>query len=137
MRVGESMADALASQDIERIRRAIDTTSERVRGEGTEARLAFAESLLPLLRQFRPKVPSIAHVIVIRDGAPPADTEGFLYVATNLGIQVFDPPGRVMAILTPPFLNASSVAFGGPNRDTLFVTAGDKVFKRAMKHHGY
>ncbi len=62
------------------------------------------------------------------------DSEGFLYVATNLGIQVFDPPGRVMAILGPP--QAGSVVFGGPRRDILYVTAGDKVFRRAMKHAG-
>ena len=30
------------------------------------------------------------------------DSEDFFYVATNLGIQVFDPAGRVMAILQPP-----------------------------------
>ena len=30
------------------------------------------------------------------------DTDGFLYVTTRMGIQVFDPPGRVMAILSKP-----------------------------------
>ncbi|MGA2269369.1 MAG: hypothetical protein ABSH44_12940 [Bryobacteraceae bacterium] len=30
----------------------------------------------------------------------------------------------------------SDLVFGGPNRDTLYVTAGDKVFKRPMKRHG-
>ena len=65
------------------------------------------------------------------------DSEDFLYVATNLGIQVFDPAGRVMAILQPPQAGSlSSLAFGGPHRDILYVTAGDKVFKRAMKHSG-
>jgi hypothetical protein len=28
------------------------------------------------------------------------------------------------------------VVFGGPNRDILYTTAGDKVFRRAMKHAG-
>ena len=65
------------------------------------------------------------------------DSEDFLYVATNLGIQVFDPAGRVMAILQPPRAGSlSSLVFGGPNRDILYVTAGNKVFKRAMKHAG-
>jgi gluconolactonase len=67
-------------------------------------------------------------------GGMALDSEGFLYVATNLGIQVFDPPGRVMAILGPP--QARSVVFGGPNRDILYTTTGDKVFRRAMKHAG-
>ena len=61
------------------------------------------------------------------------DSEDFLYVATTLGIQVFDPPGRVMAILQPPQSGGlSSLVFGGPQRDILYVTSGDKVFKRAM-----
>jgi enterochelin esterase-like enzyme len=60
------------------------------------------------------------------------DSEDFLYVATNMGIQVFDPAGRVMAILTPPTSSPlTSVAIGG---DILYVTAGDKIFRRAMKH---
>jgi sugar lactone lactonase YvrE/predicted alpha/beta superfamily hydrolase len=66
-------------------------------------------------------------------GGMAIDSEGFLYVATNLGIQVFDPQGRVMAILQPPQPRVSSLAFGGPKRDILYVTAGDKVFRRSMR----
>jgi sugar lactone lactonase YvrE len=65
------------------------------------------------------------------------DTDGFLYVATRMGIQVFDPPGRVMAIINPPLSGkVSSIAFGGPNRDILFATVSGKVFKRPMRHRG-
>ena len=65
------------------------------------------------------------------------DTDGFLYVTTSMGIQVFDPPGRVMAILNKPQSGSiSNIVFGGPNRDTLYATAGDKVFKRPMKRKG-
>lgn len=65
------------------------------------------------------------------------DTDGFLYVATRMGIQVFDPPGRVMAILNPPQrASVSSIAFGGPNRDVLYATSDGKVFKRPMRHKG-
>jgi predicted alpha/beta superfamily hydrolase/sugar lactone lactonase YvrE len=65
------------------------------------------------------------------------DTEGFLYVATHMGVQVFDPPGRVMAILNPPQPGAlSGLAFGGPNRDVLYVTSGGKLFQRPMRHKG-
>ena len=67
-------------------------------------------------------------------GGMAMDAEGFLYVATNMGVQVFDPPGRVMGILTPPQANlASSVAFGGAKHEILYVTVGDKVFRRAMR----
>lgn len=65
------------------------------------------------------------------------DTEGWLYVTTKLGIQVFDPAGRVSAILAKPQPGSiSSAALGGVNRDMLYVTAGDKVFKRPMKRRG-
>ena len=65
------------------------------------------------------------------------DTDGFLYVTTKMGIQVFDPPGRVMAILNKPQPGSiSNIVFGGPNRDTLYATAGVKVFKRPMKRKG-
>jgi len=65
-----------------------------------------------------------------------ADTSGRLYVATRMGVQVCDREGRVNAILPTPNGRASNLYFGGPDFDTLFVTAGDKVFKRKMKAHG-
>lgn len=68
-------------------------------------------------------------------GGMAVDTEGFLYVPTNLGIQVFDPPGRVMAILNPPQSGSiSSVVIGGPAGNLLYATTGDKLFRRPLQH---
>jgi gluconolactonase len=65
------------------------------------------------------------------------DTEGWLYVVTRLGIQVFDPPGRIVAIYPKPQPGSlSNLVFGGPNRDLLYVTSGDKVFRRPMRRKG-
>lgn len=65
------------------------------------------------------------------------DAEGRLYVATRIGLQVTDQPGRVHLILPKPQPGPlSNVVFGGPNLDTLYVTCGDKVFKRRVKAHG-
>ena len=65
------------------------------------------------------------------------DVEGRLYLATSLGIQVFDPMGRVIAILPKPFPAwLSNVAFGGPGLDELYVTCGGKVYKRKMRTKG-
>lgn len=65
------------------------------------------------------------------------DSEGYLYIATGIGIQVCDQPGRVTAILDKPQPGAlSNVVFGGPQLDTLYVTAGDKVFRRPVKRRG-
>ena len=65
------------------------------------------------------------------------DTEGRLYVATEMGLQICDPAGRVNCIIPKPQNRyLSNVTFGGPKFDTLFVTCGDKVFKRKTKATG-
>jgi sugar lactone lactonase YvrE len=65
------------------------------------------------------------------------DTLGRMYVATQLGLQVFDPQGRLMTVIARP-QNAwlSNVVLGGPELDTLYVTSTNKVFKRKVKAKG-
>jgi len=65
-----------------------------------------------------------------------ADVAGRLYVATRMGVQVCDQPGRVNAIIPTPNGKSSNLCLGGPNFDTLFVTAGEKVYKRKIKPKG-
>jgi len=65
------------------------------------------------------------------------DSEGHLYVATNSGLQVCDQPGRVVGIISKPQPGPlSNVVFAGPQLSTLYVTAGDKVFKRKVRRKG-
>ena len=64
------------------------------------------------------------------------DSAGRLYVATRMGVQVCDQAGRVNCIIPTPNGKVSNVVFGGENFDTLFATAGDKVFKRKLKVKG-
>ncbi len=64
------------------------------------------------------------------------DRDGRLYVATRLGVQVCDQPGRVQCILPTPNGKVSNLCFGGESFDTLFATCGDKVFKRKLKVQG-
>jgi len=64
------------------------------------------------------------------------DRDGRLYVATALGIQICDQVGRVQAIITTPNGKVSSLTFGGENFDTLYATAGDKVYRRKLKVKG-
>jgi predicted alpha/beta superfamily hydrolase len=62
------------------------------------------------------------------------DRDGRLYVATRMGVQVCDQAGRVNAILPLPNDRAGiGLSFGGPNFDTLFVTTGDRVYRRKLK----
>ena len=56
-----------------------------------------------------------------------------LYVATNLGIQVFDPTGRLCGVFTGPVGRVTELAFDG---DWLFAKADGRVFVRTMLAEG-
>ncbi len=61
------------------------------------------------------------------------DREGRAYVATRMGVQVFDRNGRVAAILPLPGNAAgTSLCFGGHDFDTLYVASGGKVYRRKL-----
>ena len=64
--------------------------------------------------------------------------DGSLLVATKLGIQIIDPPGRVHLILSRPSLSGklSNCVLAGENMSTLYVTCGSKVFSRETKLDG-
>ena len=64
------------------------------------------------------------------------DREGRLYVASRMGIQVCDQPGRVMCIIPTPNGKIANLCFGGENFDTIFATCGDKVYKRKVAAKG-
>jgi gluconolactonase len=88
---------------------------------------------------FRLEIPDEVQSGQLRSGADgmTVDNEGFLYVATKLGIQIVDPPGKTVGILQKPGkTDPSNVVFGGRDLQTLYVTAGDKVFRRTIKRKG-
>jgi len=64
------------------------------------------------------------------------DREGRLYVATRLGIQVCDQPGRVNAIIPTPNGKITNLVFGGPNFDILYASCVDKVYRRRLRTTG-
>ncbi len=65
------------------------------------------------------------------------DTEGRVYVATELGIQVCDQPGRVHLIIKKPQdAWLANITFGGKHLDTLYATCNDKVYKRRINATG-
>ncbi|MBM3847016.1 MAG: gluconolactonase, partial [Verrucomicrobia bacterium] len=65
------------------------------------------------------------------------DVLGRLYVTTQAGLQFCDQAGRVNGIIPKP-QNAwlSNVTFGGRDGSDLFVTCGDKVFRRKTNTRG-
>jgi enterochelin esterase-like enzyme/sugar lactone lactonase YvrE len=66
------------------------------------------------------------------------DSQGLLYVATLMGIQICDQQGRVVAILDGPvedvtiFGGVSGLTFGGPDHQYLYVVVGNEVFRRHL-----
>ncbi len=64
------------------------------------------------------------------------DTAGRVYVTSTLGIQILDQLGRVNAILPSPGRQISNCCFGGANFDILYISCGDKVYRRKLKVRG-
>ena len=66
------------------------------------------------------------------------DTTGHLYVTSKLGIQVCDQGGRVVGIIRRPgTADPSNVVFGGAGLNTMYVTSGDRLFRRVLRRQGY
>ncbi|HLJ55273.1 MAG TPA: alpha/beta hydrolase-fold protein [Chthonomonadaceae bacterium] len=69
------------------------------------------------------------------------DTNGWLYVASKSGIQMLDQAGRVNGILANPIAQAAPagsehLAFGGPDRNTLYAVQGGALYRRKVKARG-
>lgn len=64
------------------------------------------------------------------------DTEGNIYVATYLGVQIFDKAGKFVGIINLPTFPVS-LCFGGEDMKTLFIVSFDKVYKMPTKKVGY
>jgi sugar lactone lactonase YvrE len=67
------------------------------------------------------------------------DTIGHIWATSSMGIQVCEQPGRCGQILNKPELGPtpiSNIAFGGPERNWIYVTQGKKIFRRPVKRVG-
>lgn len=62
------------------------------------------------------------------------DRVGRWYVTSALGVQVFDPTGRLCGVMPKPRPDKplTSCVLAGPNRDQLYVTNGDAVYRRKL-----
>lgn len=62
------------------------------------------------------------------------DAGFLLYACTPLGVQVFDPTGRLCGVILPPENEPlTAITLGGEKGDTLFVVCGDKVYARKIQ----
>jgi enterochelin esterase family protein len=70
-------------------------------------------------------------------GGMTVDTMGRVYVTSNEGIQMFDSTGRLSGVLLNPALEpVTTITFGGPSLDTLYVVAGKTVYARKTRAKG-
>jgi len=67
-----------------------------------------------------------------------SDTLGRYYVTSALGIQVFDPTGRLCGVVDKPVPDkgVTSCVLAGPKREFLYVTSGDRIFRRKVQATG-
>ncbi len=63
------------------------------------------------------------------------DQEGRLYVTTMTGVQVFDAEGSYLGTIEVPN-KPSNVAFSGPDKSTLYITARKSLYRIRMLAQG-
>jgi sugar lactone lactonase YvrE len=62
------------------------------------------------------------------------DAGYLLYACTPLGIQVFDPTGRLSGVIASPSKETmTAITIGGATADELFVAAGEKIYARRIQ----
>ena len=75
--------------------------------------------------------------VEMRSGADgmAVDREGRVYVTSTTGVQVFSPKAEYLGTIPVP-KKPSNLAFGGPERKTLYITAQDTIYRLAMAAAG-
>jgi enterochelin esterase-like enzyme/sugar lactone lactonase YvrE len=63
------------------------------------------------------------------------DSSGRYYITSALGVQIFDPTGRLCGVLPKPKESTplTSCVLTGANHDYLYVTNGDTIYRRKLK----
>jgi len=66
------------------------------------------------------------------------DAAGRFYVTSGVGLQMFDPTGRLCGVIVSPQAKPLvSVEYSGPELSYLYVCCGDKIFRRKTKTRGF
>lgn len=64
------------------------------------------------------------------------DTEGNLYITSGLGLQIYNPDGKLLGIIEFPEQPAN-VTFGGEENNILYVTARKSLYTAKVKSTGH
>jgi gluconolactonase len=63
------------------------------------------------------------------------DNEDRIYVSTITGVQVFDAKGAYLGTIKVP-RQPANVAFAGPDKQTLYITAREGLYRMRMRAQG-
>ncbi|MCX6952251.1 MAG: SMP-30/gluconolactonase/LRE family protein, partial [Verrucomicrobia bacterium] len=112
----------------------------RIKADGTlDAKTPYMSMRRPIdaKGEFKFNAPP-PYLAAARGDGMTTDTLGRYYVTTALGVQVFDPTGRLCGVVDKPQRDkpVTSCVLSGPQRDTLYVTAGTAIFRRKLQATG-
>jgi gluconolactonase len=94
-----------------------------------------ADGKLTNRRNFGPRYSGITGDESHADGVA-IDSEGRVYVGIGPGVQVFDKTGKALGLI-PTSQRPQNLAFGGPDKKTLYLNGGTALFKLQMIAQGY
>jgi enterochelin esterase-like enzyme/sugar lactone lactonase YvrE len=108
----------------------------RVQNDGTlDAKLPTMTMRLAIdpKGEFKHNEPPPYQVASKGDGMA-VDKIGRYYVTSGVGIQIFDPTGRLCGVLPKPKESQplTSCTLAGPNHEYLYVTNGDTIYRRRL-----
>ena len=63
------------------------------------------------------------------------DSQDRIYVTSSTGLQVFDRKGQYLGTIKIP-RQPATLAFGGPGKKTLFITAREGLYRLKMLSEG-
>ena len=82
------------------------------------------------------KAPANKPTVAGGDGLT-VDSDGRVYVTSALGLQVFEPSGKLLGVMAKrgngPLVSAG---FGGKDLNYLYLANGDKIYRRKVTAHG-
>ena len=108
----------------------------RVHPDGTlDAKMPSMTLRLPIDNQgeFQFNQPP-PYVTASRGDGMAVDTRGRYYITSALGVQIFDPTGRLCGVLPKPDRDQplTTCVLAGPDHGTLYIAHGSKIYSRRL-----
>ncbi|MFO1093474.1 MAG: SMP-30/gluconolactonase/LRE family protein [Planctomycetaceae bacterium] len=108
----------------------------RVNSEGKlDAKMPVMTMRLPIdeAGEFKPQAPPPYRTASLGDGMA-VDKSGRYYIASALGVQIFDPTGRPCGVLPKPNRDQplTTCTLAGPKHSTLYIAHGTAIYRRQL-----